>query len=165
MIKIQPFLLALCLYLSGCEAPTTGRYSILADNNVAIKQLGITNIGIGQFTAPTDFSPQCRAVGFLEIADNLTHTQYIQRAFEDELKVAGVFAQSSPRVSLSGSVTKLDFSSMRAVVGGSWTIDLDLKSSNGSQMIVSEYYEFSSGFLATEACRQTAEAFRALSRI
>ncbi|HKQ26721.1 MAG TPA: hypothetical protein VJT81_19930 [Burkholderiales bacterium] len=51
------------------------------------------------------------------------------------------------------------FSSTRGLTGGSWTIDLALTSSNGSRMTVAEHYEFPSGFIATEACRQTAEAF------
>jgi hypothetical protein len=45
------------------------------------------------------------------------------------------------------------------LTGGSWTIDLSLSSSNGKNLAVSEYYEFNSGFIATEACRNTAEAF------
>ncbi|HSF47317.1 MAG TPA: hypothetical protein VLA73_03025 [Burkholderiales bacterium] len=151
--------LALGLLLSGCETPVTARYSILADNNVAIKALGVTGIGVGPFTGPPTFDANCRAMGPLHVADNLTHTQYIQRAFEDELKVAGAFAQASPRVTLTGNVSRLEFSSTRGLTGGSWTIDLALTSSNGRRMTVAEHYEFPSGFIATEACRQTAEAF------
>jgi hypothetical protein len=137
----------------------TARYSILADTNVAIKALGVTGIGVGQFTGPPSFDPNCRALGPLQVADNLTHTQYIQKAFEDELKVAGAFAQASPGVTLAGHVPRLQFSSTRALTGGSWTIDLVLVSSNGNRMTIAEHYEFASGFAANEACRQTAEAF------
>lgn len=148
-----------CILLSGCESPVTARYSILADNNVAIKGLGVGGIGVGSFTPPSTFDANCRAVGALQISDNLTHTQYIQKAFEDELKVAGAFAQASPRITLTGQIPRMEFSSTRALTGGSWTIDLVLTSSNGNRMTVAEYYEFPSGFIATEACRQTAEAF------
>ena len=90
----------------------------------------------------------------------------VQKAFEDELKVAGAFAQASPRVTLTGHIPRLEFSSSRALTGGSWTIDLVLTSSNGNRMTVAEYYEFQSGFIATEACRQTAEAYsRALQNL
>ena len=147
------------LLLSGCETPVTARYAILADNNVAIKALGITGVGVGPFTGPATFDANCRAVGALQVADNLTHTQYIQKAFEDELKVAGAFASASPRVTLSGNVSRLELSSTRGLTGGSWTIDLGLTSSNGRKMTVAEHYEFPSGFIANEACRQTAEAF------
>ncbi|WP_395669761.1 hypothetical protein [Rhodoferax sp.] len=147
------------LMLTACETPTTQRYAIAPNNNVAIKALGVTGIGVGTFSPPATFSETCRALGPLKVADNLTHTQYIQRAFEDELKVAGVFAATAPRVTITGKVERLEFSSSRGLVGGSWTIDLNISSSNGQSMSAKEYYEFESGFSAPEACRQTAEAF------
>lgn len=154
-------LLAGCavLALSACETPTTQRYAISAENNQAIKSLGTSGIGIGAFAAPTDFSPNCRALGPMQVADGLTHTQYIQKAFEDELKLAGAYAPANAKVTLSGKVERLEFSSTRALTGGSWSIDLQLSSSNGKSLKVAEYYEFSSGFAAPEACRNTAEAF------
>lgn len=145
--------------LSGCETPTTQRYAISADNNQAIRALGTSGIGVGTFAAPVDFSANCRALGPLQVADGLTHTQYIRKAFEDELKVAGAFADAGSRVTLAGKVNKLEFSSTRALTGGSWTIELTLTSSNGKSITVNEYYEFNSGFVANEACRNTAEAF------
>jgi hypothetical protein len=89
----------------------------------------------------------------------MSHAAYIKKALEDELKVAGVYAASSPRVTLSGVVNKLDFSSARAITGGAWNIDLTLTSSNGKSMLASEHYEFESGYGAETACKQTAEAF------
>lgn len=151
--------LAAAVLLSACETPTTQRYAISANNNQAIKALGTSNVGLGAFIAPADFSATCRALGPLQVADGLTHTQYIRKAFEDELQVAGVFANGTPRVSLAGKVNKLEFSSSRGLTGGSWTIDLTLTSSNGKSITTSEYYEFNSGFAANEACRNTAEAF------
>lgn len=145
--------------MSACETPTTQRYAISADNNLAIKALGVGGIGIAPFAGPADFSANCRALGPMQVADGMSHTQYIQKAFEDELKVASAFAAAQPRVTLSAKVEKLEFSSTRAITGGSWTIDLAMRSSNGKSIDVQEYYEFSSGFAAFEACRNTAEAF------
>jgi hypothetical protein len=159
MIRSLTVVAAATLMLTACETPTTQRYAIAPNNNVAIKTLGVTGIGVGTFSPPAKFSETCRALGPLKVADNLTHTQYIQRAFEDELKVAGVFAASSPKVNLTGKLEKLEFSSSRGLTGGSWTIDLTISSSNGQSMLTKEYYEFDSGFSAPEACRQTAEAF------
>lgn len=151
--------LAAALSLCACETPTTQRYSISADNMRAIQTVGQKGIGVGTLTAPADFSANCRLLGPMKVADGLTHTQYIQRALEAELKVAGAYASESPRVLLSGAVTRLEFSSSRAVTGGSWTIDLELKSTNGQSLQVAEYYEFESGFVANDACRNTADAF------
>jgi len=72
---------------------------------------------------------------------------------------AGAFAPSAPRVTLGGKVSKLEFSSTKGLTSGYWQIDLALDSSNGKKLDVSEYYEFNSGFVANEACRNTAEAY------
>lgn len=146
------------LLLSACETPTTQRYHGTADNNLAIKALNKSGVGVGSFQPPAQFDQTCRAIGPLKVSDNLSHTQYIQKAFEEELKLGGAFA-STPRVSLNGKVNKLEFSSSKGLTGGFWTIDMTLASTNGKSMNVNEYYEFDSGFSAPEACRQTAEAF------
>lgn len=62
-------------------------------------------------------------------------------------------------MTLQGNIDRLEFSSTRALTGGSWTIELTLTSSNGKTLKADEYYELSSGFAAPEACRNTAEAF------
>jgi hypothetical protein len=151
--------LATAFLVAACETPTTQRYAVSADNNQAIKALNTTGVGVGAFTPPADFSATCRALGPLQVADGLTHTQYIRKAFEDELKIGGAFANGTARVGLTGKVNKLEFSSSRGLTGGSWTIDLTLTSTNGKSLTVNEYYEFNSGFVANEACRNTAEAF------
>jgi hypothetical protein len=159
-MKFMPMaLLALTVVLAGCETPTTQRYAISADNNQALKALGVSNVGVSTFVGPSNFSANCRALGPMQVADGLSHTQYIQRAFEEELKLAGAYATSGSRVVLSGRIDRLEFSSTRSVTGGSWTIDLALNASNGKSLLVNEYYEFNSGFVANDACRNTAEAF------
>lgn len=145
--------------LAACETPTTQRYAVSVSNNQAIRSLNTSGLAVGEFQPPPSFDPACRALGPLRVADGMTHTQYIQKALEDELKMAGAYASGNPRVVLDGEVTALTFSSMRAMVGGSWTIGLTLRSSNGKQMSVSEYYEFESGFSANAACKETADAF------
>jgi len=150
---------AAAFVLSACETPTTQRYAISADNNQAIKAIGATGIGVKTFVAPADFSANCRALGPMQVADKLTHTRYIQKAFEDELKIAGAYAGTSPRVTLGGRISKLEFSSSKGLTNGYWLIDMSLESSNGKNIQVTENYDFSSGFAAQEACRNTAEAF------
>ena len=145
--------------LSGCETPVAGRYSISADTNAAIKGLSTSGVGFGSFSEPAHYDAMCRALGNIQIADNLTPGQYIQKAFSDEFSVAGAYAASTPRVTISGSVTELAFSSSHNLTHGSWTIGIKLISSNGTHLETRESYEFSSGFAANEACRQTADAF------
>jgi hypothetical protein len=152
-------LIAASVLLTACETPTTQRYAISADNNLAIKSIGATGVGVKSFIAPANFNATCRALGPMQVADNLTHTQYIQKAFEEELKIAGAYAATSPRVTLGGQVARLEFSSSKGVTSGYWQIDLSLESSNGRKLDVSEYYEFNTGFMANDACRNTAEAY------
>jgi hypothetical protein len=149
----------LATILAGCETPTSARYSIDAENNLALRNSGFTGIGVGAFSAPRNFDPNCRLVGPLRVADGMTHTQYIQRALLSELQLAGVAGTGAPRITLVGEVTRLDFSSMDALTGGQWAIDLTVRSSNGRTLLTQVRHSFDSGFLGTEACRQTAEAF------
>lgn len=143
----------------GCSTYTTPRYSINADTNVALKTMGIANVAVGAFTGPRQFDTSCRGAGPLAPPDGITHTAYVKKALEDELKVAGAHAANSPKVTLNGNVNRMEFSSSRGITGGSWDIDLTLTSSNGRSMNVVEHYEFQSGFIADTACKQTAEAF------
>jgi hypothetical protein len=147
------------LLLSACSTYVTPRYSLTADTNIALKSVGASNVAVGSFSGPPNFDSACRAAGPLATPDGMSHAAYIKKALEDELKVGGAYAASSPRVTLSGVVNKLDFSSARAITGGSWNIDLTLSSSNGKSMLASEHYEFESGYGAETACKQTAEAF------
>ena len=164
MLKVMRSLGAMvaAAILGGCEtAYTTQRYAISADNNEVIRRtLTNTEIGFSAFTGPpAPFDAQCRMRAPLRVADGLSHTQYIQKAFEDELKVARVFSSANPPVLLQGHVRYLEFSTTMAGTGGSWLIAFVLTSSNGSQVYLNEYYTFDTGYLAIEACRNAAEAF------
>ncbi|MBT9541374.1 hypothetical protein [Thiobacillus sp.] len=84
---------------------------------------------------------------------------YIQKALADELKVAGKFDDKSQKITLTGTVVQLGFSSSRGLTGGTWDIGLNVSSSNGQSVFIAEHYEFNSGFIADTACKQTAEAY------
>lgn len=159
-------IVAAMLLVAACETPTTQRYSISADNNLALKSTGATGVVLGDFSSSVSFDASCRMLGPMQVADGLTHTQYIRKAFEEEFKIAGIYATGAPRVRLAGKVTRLEFSSTSGLTGGYWNIDLTIQSSNGRSMKVAESYQFSSGFQANDACRNTAEAFsRAVQNI
>lgn len=135
------------------------RYSISADTNVALKSIGAGNINVGDFKGPEKFDSGCRAAGPISPPDNMSFEAYIQKALADELKVAGAYDDKTPKVTLTGLVDQLAFSSSRGLTGGSWDIGLRVDSSNGKFVHVSEHYEFNSGFIADTACKQTAEAY------
>ena len=152
-------LTAFLVFVSGCSTWTPQRYSISADNNVAIKNIASDGIFIGDFKEPVEFNRACRAAGPIAAPDGMGFGEYIKKAIESELKVAGKYNQKDPTVTLTGIVERLEFSSSRGLTGGSWDIGLRVNSSNEKFLFVQEHYEFESGFDAFTACKQTAEAF------
>jgi len=126
---------------------------------VALKGLSTSGLSVGTFTGPASFDRSCRAAGPLAAPDGISYSEYIRKALADELKVAGAYAEANPRITLSGVVNRLEFSSSRGLTGGSWDIQISLNSSNGKTLPVAEHYEFESGFVADTACKQTAEAY------
>ena len=145
--------------MAACSTYTTPRYSINADTNVALKSLGVSGVSVGAFSGPSTFDNSCRAAGPLSPPDGMSHTEYLRKALEDELKVAGAHAATTPKVVLTGALNKLEFSSSVGVTGGFWGLDLTVSSSNGRKVSLTERYEFQSGFIADTACKQTAEAY------
>src|SRR5688572_33074 len=97
--------------LAGCESMVAPRYSVTGDNNLAVKALGVTGVGVGDFAAPATFDPNCRLLGALQVADGITHTQYIRKAFEEEFKIGGIHAAGPPNIVLTGQITQMEFSS------------------------------------------------------
>ena len=154
---MKKILIIICMIiLAGCETFTSPRYSIEADNTMALRQIPEGDISVGPISEPDKFDNACRGAGPINPPDGVTFAAYIREALADELKIAGLFDQDqSPRIIISGKVEELSFSSTR----GEWNISLTLNSSNGATMTASEHYEFESGFTATTACQQTAEAF------
>ena len=55
-------------------------------------------------------------------------------------------------------MTNIEFSSISGLTNGYWDIALQLQSTNGNSMTVSNRYAFESGFDAITACNATADA-------
>lgn len=148
-----------CLVLSACATPTVARYAISTDNVVALRSLKLSGIGIGQIAEPANDDIKCRGIGQVRLQDGRTHAQYIQGALRDELRLADAYAETNPRVTLSGHLIAIDSSSGLGSSKGIWSMTLQLSSSNGKTMTVDETYNFRSGFAATAACNNVAQAF------
>ena len=155
------FAVGLVVILSGCSTFTPPRYSIDADNTVALRKIEVGNINVGDISDPEMFHSGCRGAGAIAPPDGVTFGQYIQEALADELKIAELYNAESPRITLSGQIDSLHFSSSKGLTNGVWDIALTLNSSNGETMSINEHHEFKSGWIADTACKQTAEAFMA----
>lgn len=95
-------------------------------------------------------------MGPIQAADGMTIPQFVEKAFNDELKFAGLYSEDG--VKLSGSLNQIQFSSTSGLTNGYWQMGMDLKSSSGKSLIVDNRYDFKSGFDAITACNQTAQA-------
>lgn len=155
----KTLLIGSLLFLGACETYTPQRYAVSADTNMALRALASRDVGVGSFTRTADFNNRCRLAGPIGLPDGLSFETYIQKALADELKMAGMFVPTNPPVTLTGTVEKLSFLSSQNGNNGVWHIDLRVTSTNGKSVLVSESYEFKSGFGAEIACKQTAEAY------
>ncbi len=142
--------------LSGCSTMQPPRYAISVDNIEAIKEFKGAKAKVVSLQQTGDYSSNCRAMGPIEPADGLTIPEFISKAFNDELKMAGAHANDG--VHLSGDISKVEFSSISGLTNGYWDIELKLKSSNGNSLVINNIYKFKSGFDAITACNATADA-------
>ena len=149
------FLLAL-LCLAGCDSFTAAPYGISADNNIALKSAGAgAHVAVGNFVMAAKYDPGCRMAGPIQLPGGLTAEAYIQKAFSDELKIAGLYDESAKN-RLTGTITQFEFGS----TSGGWDMALTLTSTNGKNASAKEHYEFHSSFTAASACHNVADAFQ-----
>ena len=148
-------LLSLVLVVSGCSTYASSRYSVSVDNVVALRTLNGKTINIGPFTSSTPGQSEimCRAVGPIKTPDGEPFSEFIRKAFVDELKMANAFSTSSP-ITLTANLDSIDFTSM----SGAWNLVLTVKSSNGKSMVATEAYNFTSSYYGETGCNQTAQA-------
>jgi hypothetical protein len=158
LLKVAIVALA-TLVLSACASYAPQRYAAVPDNIPVLRSIGLGNIKVESFVMSAAFAATCRGGITIDPPINMTFQGYLQAALADELKIAGLYNEISPRIVLSGNLEKLEFSSTKNLTKGEWNIGLQISSSNGRSTYASERYEFESGFGGTTACRRSAEAF------
>lgn len=155
MMKSATLALAAAFVFTGC-AYNTSPYGASVKNVEAIKTSQIKPVSVGQFTAakPGQSSIVCRAAG--PVAVSPSFETYIEKAFIDELKLAGAYNASSPLV-LTGKLESIDFSS--GITDGNWTFSLTLANARQESYTTSSTFGFSGSFVADKACQEVAQAF------
>jgi hypothetical protein len=151
------FVVTVALTLTGCGY-TINQYGASVENVMVIKNSGAKPASVASFTSyqPGMSSIFCRGAGPVETADNSSFEAYIQKAFVDELKLAGLYDPAS-RIILQGKVENIDYQSN--VGDGKWFISLTISSNKNSGYTVSSTYNFSTNWVADKACQQVAQAF------
>jgi len=148
--------LSLLLFLTtGCSTYTVLRYAPSTDNVVALRALEGKSINVGAFTAATPGQTEimCRAVGPIKTPDGEPFSDYVRKAFLDDLRIANVYSDSA-KITITGHLDAIDFSSN----SGEWHLSLTVKSTNGKSMSVSENYKYKTSFYGETACNQSAQA-------
>lgn len=155
MIK-KTLVLSGILILTGCSTMTPPRYSVSVDNVQALKKYENAQLIFSDFEQSATYSSNCRLMGPIEPADNLSMPDFVAKAFNDELKMADIYSENGTKI--SGDITNIAFSSITGLTNGYWDISVKLTSSNGNSIDVDNKYEFKSGFDAITACNATADA-------
>ena len=135
---------------------TSPRYSVSIDNNQALKKYEGSRVKITSISSLVSYDEGCRGGQPIQASDGMTIPQFIEKAFNDELKAANVYSDTG--VLLTGSLTKIEFSSSEGLTHGWWDMALRLTSSNGKSMSTNSHYEFKSAFNGITACNRTAQA-------
>jgi hypothetical protein len=147
---------AVAILALGCSTMTPARYSVSIDNNQALKRYESSKAMVASISSSARYDASCRLMGPIQASDGMTIPQFVEKAFNDELKFANIYSDQG--VSLKGDLTRIAFSSTSGLTNGWWELALKLTLSNGKSMTAESRYEFKSGFDAITACNQTAQA-------
>lgn len=141
--------------LTGC-AYNVAPYGAAVENVEAIKtyQLKPVSVGTFQSSKPGNASITCRAAGPVTVSPSFE--AYIQKAFTDELKLAGIYDPASVLV-LTGRLDEVDFSS--GITDGNWAFTLTLTNARNESFTTQSKFGFSGSFVADKACQEVAQAF------
>lgn len=154
MKPVYSAMLMSVVLLSGC-AYNASPYGASVKNVESIKQLSIKPVSVAKFESskPGLASITCRAAGPVTVSPSFE--SYIEKAFIDELKLAGVYDPTSPLV-ISGRLEEVDFSS--GITDGKWQFTLVVSNARKESFTSRSVYGFSGSFVADKACQEVAQA-------
>lgn len=144
-----------CSTLSGC-AYNVSPYGLSSINIEKMRALQVKPVSVAKFESakPGLNSITCRAAGPVTVESSFE--SYIEKAFIEELKIAGLYDAASP-VEIKGRLDEVDFNSN--IGAGKWLLTLSLSSKSSPAYRVNSAYEFSTNFVADKACQQVAQNF------
>lgn len=155
-MKIIPLVFVFTSVLfSGC-AYNSSPYGVSVQNVESIKSNNIKPVAVAQFKSakPGLASITCRAAGPVTVTPSFE--SYIEKAFVDELKLAGAYNPTS-NIILSGLLEEIDFSS--GMNDGKWIFTLVASNGKNESFTTNSEYLFSGSFIADKACQEVAQAF------
>ncbi len=153
------FLTLICavfvLCLSGC-AYNASPYGVSVKNVEALKHKNIKPVSVGRFQSskPGLSTITCRAAGPVTVLPSFE--AYVEKAFIDELTLAGIYSSTSPFV-ITGKLEEVDFNS--GIAEANWLFTLALTNARGESATTMSKFSFSGSFVAEKACQEVAQAF------
>jgi hypothetical protein len=148
-------LLVPAFFITGC-AYNVAPYGASVRNVEAIKSSNIKPVSVAAFQSskPGLASITCRGAGPVTVTPSFE--SYIEKAFIDELKLAGAYDPNS-NVTLKGRLDEVDFSS--GMTDGKWLFTLAISNARGQSFTTKTSFGFSGSFVADKACQETAQHF------
>lgn len=145
------------LGLSACGY-NISPYGVSVKNVTAIKAINAPPVAVAPFESsnPGLSSISCRAAGPVRTSDKTSFEAYIQKAFVDELQLAGHYDAQSPIV-IHGVLREVDFNSN--IGAGKWIFSLAVSSNKSPGFTVETKHGFSTNWVADKACQQVAQEF------
>ncbi|MDR1848783.1 MAG: hypothetical protein LBQ75_01955 [Zoogloeaceae bacterium] len=155
--------------VTGCSTYNVASYGTSVQNVETLKSYNLQHMSVGTFQVsetlefkrkpgnqkkPATASVQCRGAG--PVTASPSFEAYIEQAFIEELKLAGIYDASSSLV-LTGKFEQLDFSS--AFGNSRWTFTLTLTNARNESFTTQTTFGFPSRYLAEVACAGVAQAF------
>ncbi|WP_313027089.1 hypothetical protein [Pseudomonas lopnurensis] len=156
MIYRLAILAAFASLTVGCSTYNANPYGVSVDNVETLKSYSLDPVSVGTFEAaePGQATITCRAAGPVRVSPSFEG--YIQKALTDELKLAGLYAPSSPLM-LTGRLEQVDFSS--GMTDGNWNFVLTLRNARNESYTTRSSFPFAGSFVADKACQEVAQAF------
>jgi len=149
-------LLLILSQLIGCVQLTTPSYIPSRENIEILKSYEQAKVKALPVKEIKNFDTTCRALGTIKPANNLTISQFIAKAFNDEFSAANIY--DSNESSISVEIINLDVSSSVNLFGGYWYIEILIRGTNNKKIKVNHKYEFKTAYVGDVACNRTASA-------
>jgi hypothetical protein len=92
MEKVSGVIL-ICMLISGCFTLSPGHYPVSVDNNQVLEQFRGKKVILDKMELAARYHPMCRAFGPIQFKEDLPIAQFVQKAFNDEFKVASIFSE------------------------------------------------------------------------
>jgi hypothetical protein len=102
IVLMLVFALGACSQLLTYMPP---HYRVSMDSTTELKQIGGSNINVGPFTLTAEFDNDCGiTAGSVVMPDKMRVEDYIRNGLVEELKAAGMFDDTAPKITLTGTI-------------------------------------------------------------